>query len=141
MGTEKEDPAKKSTLWPLDMFDKADISENDANVSSSRELSQELNEVIALYNVGVVLNSSLNPKEVLWGIYKECSRLVNTSNFALTIFDESKESLIERNQAAIKLIESWLKDDSGYDEETFPKLKEALEESRKAVSVRYLFDD
>lgn len=55
--------------------------------------------------------------------------------------DESKEALIERNQAAIKLIEGWLNDDSGYDEETFPKLKEALEENRKAVSARFLFDE
>ena len=55
--------------------------------------------------------------------------------------DESKEALIKRNQAAIKLIEGWLKDDSGYDEETFPKLREALEESRKAVSARSPFDE
>ena len=55
--------------------------------------------------------------------------------------DESREALIERNQAAIKLIEGWLKDDSGYDEETFPKLKEALKESRKAVSARSPFDE
>ena len=55
--------------------------------------------------------------------------------------DESREALIERNQAAIKLIEGWLNDDSGYDEETFPKLKEALEESREAVSARSPFDD
>lgn len=56
-------------------------------------LSQELKQVTAIYNSGVVLNSSLNPKDVLLTLYKECSRLVDTSNFALVICDEPKDVL------------------------------------------------
>ena len=50
------------------------------------------------------------------------------------------ENVIERNRKAITLIRRWLDDTSGYDEETFPQLKEALEESRKALSARPPFD-
>jgi hypothetical protein len=42
---------------------------------------------------------------------------------------------------AITLIEEWLKDESGYDEETWPALKKALDEERDRVGARRLFDD
>jgi hypothetical protein len=44
-----------------------------------------------------------------------------------------------RSEAAIALIEEWLADESGYDEETWPKLKDALEKDRP--SSRKLFRD
>jgi hypothetical protein len=40
-----------------------------------------------------------------------------------------------------ELLKSWLRDESGYDEETWPKLKKALDEERKRVGARRLFDD
>jgi hypothetical protein len=33
-------------------------------------------------------------------------------------------------EAALKLLDEWLKDESGYDEETWPELKEALDRDR-----------
>jgi hypothetical protein len=42
-------------------------------------------------------------------------------------------------KSAIALLDSWLNDESGYDEENWPKLKAALEENR--LSSRRLFDD
>lgn len=36
------------------------------------------------------------------------------------------ETLAEKNQAAIQLLDEWLADESGYDEETWPMLAEAL---------------
>ena len=42
---------------------------------------------------------------------------------------------------AIALLEEWLKDESGYDEETWPALKKALNEERDRVGARRLFDD
>jgi len=42
-------------------------------------------------------------------------------------------------EAALKLLEEWLQDESGYDEETWPELKEALERDR--LSERKLFDE
>jgi hypothetical protein len=40
--------------------------------------------------------------------------------------------------AAIALLDTWLSDDSGYDEETWPELKAGLERDR--LSARKLFD-
>ena len=36
----------------------------------------------------------------------------------------------QRNAAAIRLLEKWLADESGYDEETWDALKTAMKESR-----------
>jgi hypothetical protein len=45
------------------------------------------------------------------------------------------------NVAAIRLLEEWMADDSGYDEETWPELKEALDRNRrKAGQYRKLFE-
>jgi hypothetical protein len=41
--------------------------------------------------------------------------------------------------SAIALIEEWLNDESGYDEETWPKLEKTLEENR--LSTRRRFND
>jgi signal transduction histidine kinase len=60
---------------------------------TSTQMARELKEITALYNVGVVLNSSLNPKEVVWAVYKESSRLIDTSNFALAIIDKKNKEL------------------------------------------------
>jgi signal transduction histidine kinase len=83
----------KSEMWPLDMFDQADEVPENKDPAADRRLTDDLREVTALYNVGVVLNSSLNSKEVLWAVYKESSRLVDTSNFALALFDPAKKLL------------------------------------------------
>jgi hypothetical protein len=42
-----------------------------------------------------------------------------------------------RNQAAKKLILEWLADDSGYDEETWPILQNAIEENRLSNRKRF----
>jgi len=42
---------------------------------------------------------------------------------------------------AIALLKSWLKDDSGYDEQTWPKLKKALDQQRAKAGARRLFDE
>lgn len=42
-----------------------------------------------------------------------------------------------RARKAIRLLEEWLADESGYDEETWPTLKKALDEDR--LSSRRLF--
>jgi hypothetical protein len=40
----------------------------------------------------------------------------------------------------LDLLKSWLGDKSGYDEQSWPKLKNALERQRKRVGGRKLFD-
>jgi hypothetical protein len=45
------------------------------------------------------------------------------------------------NLAAIRLLDEWMADDSGYDEETWPELKEALDRNRReAGQYRKLFE-
>jgi hypothetical protein len=46
-----------------------------------------------------------------------------------------------RAAGLIGLLRSWLADESGYDEETWPKLKKALDQERRRVGARSLFDD
>lgn len=43
-----------------------------------------------------------------------------------------------RPEALIALLDAWLEDESGYDEETWPELKEPLDRDR--LSERKLFD-
>jgi len=91
---EKTNPSvQKSKVWPLDMFEPAEVSGSTTGSDSTERLAHELKEITVLYNVGVVLNSSLNSKEVLWTVYKECSRLVDTSNFALAMHDAKQHEL------------------------------------------------
>ncbi len=49
----------------------------------------------------------------------------------------------ESAQAAglIGVLRSWLADESGYDEQSWPKLKKALDQERRRVGARGLFDD
>ncbi len=52
---------------------------------------------------------------------------------------EAKSMTEEQKQELLKMMEEWASDESGYDEEIWPKLKEALEADRS--SSRKLFAD
>ena len=54
----------------------------------------------------------------------------------ISSFDYAERS--ERAIKAIALLDQWLNDDSGYDEETWPELKKSLD--RERLSNRRLFD-
>jgi hypothetical protein len=41
------------------------------------------------------------------------------------------------NEAAIALLRKWMADESGYDEETWPELKKAIEETRLSSRPRF----
>ena len=47
----------------------------------------------------------------------------------------------DRAVGLIGLLRPWLADESGYDEQTWPKLKKGLEQERRRVGARGLFDD
>ena len=51
----------------------------------------------------------------------------------------SDETQRQRNAATRQLLHGWLADESGYDEETWPRLKQALEDNRSGS--RRLFHD
>ena len=57
--------------------------------------------------------------------------------------DRIQQLPLENPQAAAmaKLLNSWLSDESGYDEKTWPKLKKSLDEERQRVGARRLFDE
>ena len=78
-------------------FEQAESTPADGD-EQSRELlvdrlTGELKQITALYNIGVALNSSLDPREIIWTLYKETGRLIDTSNFALVIYDENAKTL------------------------------------------------
>jgi hypothetical protein len=45
----------------------------------------------------------------------------------------------DKSKAILALLDEWLQDESGYDEETWPELKVALDRDR--LSKRKLFDE
>lgn len=47
----------------------------------------------------------------------------------------------EQIQRVIELLDEWMLDDSGYDEETWPELKESLDKERNLISARRLFSE
>ena len=59
----------------------------------SEELAEELKEITSLYNVAVGVGSSLKLEEVVWRLYKESSRLIDTTNFAIVIYDNESDTL------------------------------------------------
>jgi hypothetical protein len=42
-----------------------------------------------------------------------------------------------RNEAAIRLLDKWLADESGYDEEVWPRVKAGIEENRLSDLKRF----
>lgn len=56
---------------------------------------------------------------------------------ATSLLQVAERQLRKQAKRAIELLESWSRDDSGYDEQTWPKLKRALE--RQRLSSRRLF--
>lgn len=50
------------------------------------------------------------------------------------------EAASPKSAAMIELFRDWLTDESGYDEQTWPKLKSALNRERARIGARELFD-
>jgi hypothetical protein len=50
------------------------------------------------------------------------------------------EPATSNSAGLIALLRSWLRNESGYDERTWPKLKDAFDEERNRVGARRLFD-
>jgi len=64
----------------------------------------------------------------------------STDSNAGSVSARSEMDLAEqkaRNQRVIQLLNSWLADESGYDEATWPKVKKALEENRLSRRRRF----
>jgi signal transduction histidine kinase len=59
----------------------------------TEDLAEELKEITSLYNVAVGVGSTLKLEEVIWRLYKESSRLIDTTNFAVVIYDGHTDTL------------------------------------------------
>ncbi len=92
-------PARPSTRarldTPLDSMpaSTALTGQSTDNNNQLERLSREVKEITTLYNIGVAVGSSLNLQEVVKTIYKESSRLLNTSNFAIAIYHQETDTL------------------------------------------------
>jgi signal transduction histidine kinase len=64
-----------------------------SNSNKTDGLAGELKEVTSLYNVAVGVGSSLNLNEVIWRLYKETCRLIDTTNFAVVLYDDENDTL------------------------------------------------
>ena len=80
----------KTSPFLSNRFEEIEIKTDTSNKELVERLSKELRQITTLYNTGVALNSSLNPKEVILSVFYETGRLVDTSNFALVIYDDTK---------------------------------------------------
>ena len=72
------------------------------------------------------------------------SRSTATRNAEIAATLDELERMEPQNPQAAAvagLLKSWLADDSGYDEKTWPKLKKALNEERRRVGARRLLDE
>jgi hypothetical protein len=59
-------------------------------------------------------------------------------NWAVRPSEASEQTeRIQRNLAAIKLLEEWLADESGYDEKVWPVVRKAIEENRASYRSRF----
>ena len=88
--------AKSNHFYP-DTLEQAQVSSVQTNLHSDKikthELAEELKEVTALYNVAVGVGSTLRFDEVIWRLYKESSHLIDTTNFAIVIYDSKSDVL------------------------------------------------
>ena len=60
---------------------------------TTEDLAEELKEITSLYNVAVGVGSTLKLEEVIWRLYKESSRLIDTTNFSIVIYDSNTDTL------------------------------------------------
>jgi hypothetical protein len=66
---------------------------------------------------------------------------VNVDKIALAIATvDQVHSDNPKTTRALALLKQWLRDGSGYDEETWPQLQKALDQERRRVGARSLFD-
>jgi len=57
---------------------------------------------------------------------------------AQELAEESVGTQQAKNEAALRLLGEWMADESGYDEETWPLLKKAIEEDRLSERKRFV---
>ena len=67
-------------------------SENE-QVDALERSTRETQEITSLYNLAVAVGSTLELNKVIWRLYKESSRIIDTTNFALALYDADTKVL------------------------------------------------
>jgi len=94
----------KPDIFPLDSLSpdgkvtgkssvKPTWANNDVGQIMRGRLTKENKEITTLYNIGITLNSSLSLEKVISKLHKESGCLIDTSNFAITIYDDHTDTL------------------------------------------------
>ena len=88
-------PLMNENLVPLagTLSDTAIAPDAAAAQKEINELEDEIKELAALYNIGLSLNASLSLRDTIKALYIESKRLIDTTNFAIIINDETTETL------------------------------------------------
>jgi hypothetical protein len=68
---------------------------------------------------------------------RQSRRNAKNSEKEHSVSHEQRAERCGKNEAAIRLLEKWLADDSGYDEEVWPRVKAAIEENRLSDRKRF----
>jgi signal transduction histidine kinase len=77
-------------------FKATPVPPNQANLlnrATLERLTREIKDIMGLYNLATAAGSSLNLVEMSWILYKESSRLLDTANFAIAIYDAQTDQL------------------------------------------------
>jgi signal transduction histidine kinase len=94
-----EDVIKRppSDVSQADIIEKLQASpsqvNNRAGVDEFERLARETKEITTLYNLAVAVGSTLNLNQVIWRLYKESSQIIDTSNFALALYNKNTNVL------------------------------------------------
>jgi len=92
----------------------------------------------ALTESGIVLAAKL-AESVSADEFQVVGRSIETQAAESATSSHTNTEDRRRVEKVISLLDEWMSDESGYDEETWPELKTALERDR--LSSRKLFDD
>ncbi|MCX7608313.1 MAG: diguanylate cyclase [Anaerolineales bacterium] len=64
------------------------------NARLFQELSQRVNEMLALFDIGLTITSGLNLNDIIRGLFEKCRQVLNMDAFYIAIYDE-KTGMIE----------------------------------------------
>ncbi len=66
---------------------------NGETADKIERLVRETKEITTLYNLAVAVGSTLDVEQVIWRLYKESGRIINTANFTVVVYDEQANTL------------------------------------------------
>lgn len=91
-----------------------------------------LDDWVSLADVGIY-------RQMVAGMFAQADNAISTSVSPRRIQSttESDVTHIAKNQVAKQLVQAWLADDSGYDEEVWPLLQQTIEENRLSHRPRF----